>query len=491
MKHKLLHIIQKPLFLVLLPLFFFLHALLENYNPVLIKTAAWLTLFYSSITIALAGSLYFLFKDWRKAAFLAFMLMAFNLFFGSGYDLLKKNFADSFITKFSFICIVSFILLVTLVIYLKRSRRTLLRTTRYLNLLFLLLVLFDAGSLLARHFKLKKDHVADLSPGLLPCDSCARPDIYFIITDEYAGRTELEDLFSFDNSAFENELRSRGYHIISNSVSNYNATVYSLASLLNMDYIHNLEKPSKVNHRDMLLCKGLINNNTLTSFLLKKGYSIYNNSFFDLAGRKKVFRNLFFSTNRSLLTHQTFVNRFLFHFGARFASDQKIIDIKKNNLYSDIKIDSLARKAVVEKDPDPKFVYTHLKMPHHPYFFDSAGNEIPVQQLSDAFSMDRKAYTQYLQYSNKKLLGFIDFIKQNAGRPAIIILMSDHGFRQLAPDVDKKYHFMNLNAVYFPDSSYAGFYNGMSNVNQFRVTLNTLFGQKLPLLKDSTSFLSE
>ena len=42
-----------------------------------------------------------------------------------------------------------------------------------------------------------------------------------------------------------------------------------------------------------------------------------------------------------------------------------------------------------------------------------------------------------------------------------------------------------------PDGNNSGFYDGMSNVNQFRVLLNSQFKQKLPLLKDSTNFLIE
>jgi len=116
---------------------------------------------------------------------------------------------------------------------------------------------------------------------------------------------------------------------------------------------------------------------------------------------------------------------------------------------------------------------------------------MPVDDLSDKFAMNKQGYIEYLQYSNKKLLSLVDFIRTNSSRPPVIIVMADHGFRQLPVDVDRKYHFMNLNAVYFPGGNYSGFYDGMSNVNQFRVILNTLFRQDLPLLKDSTSFLTE
>ena len=71
------------------------------------------------------------------------------------------------------------------------------------------------------------------------------------------------------------------------------------------------------------------------------------------------------------------------------------------------------------------------------------------------------------------------------------MLMSDHGFHEFSEEVDQKYHFMNLNAVYLPSKNYSGFYDGITPVNQFRVLFNGLFQQKLPMLKDSSIFLWE
>ncbi|NOT50164.1 MAG: sulfatase-like hydrolase/transferase [Chitinophagaceae bacterium] len=484
-------IINRPFYPFLLVIFFFLHALLENYNPVLIKTAGWLIVVYSIATIILLVLFKLLLKDWRKAALPAFSLMAFNFFFGSIYDLLKKNFHDAFITKLSFILALTLILLVILFIYLKRTDRKLLRTTHYLNLLFILLIVLDAGALLAKSFKGKKQPVADLSKTFTECDTCARPDIYLIITDEYAGNTELKELFAFDNSAFENELKTRGFHIINNSVSNYNATVYSMASILNMDHISHLNRPSLVNHKDMLLCRGLIQNNNLAGFLKKNGYTIYNYSFFDMGGKTKAVNNLYFSSNKLLLTGQTFIRRMIRNAGARFASKEKIDAIKKNDLYNDIRVDSLTRQVVLQKNSSPKFVYTHLNMPHPPYFYDSSGREISTSDLTDESAMKKNGYIEYLHYTNRKLLSLVDFIKKNSVSPPVILLLGDHGFRQLPAGTDQKYYFMNLNSVYFPNGNYTGFYDGLSTVNQFRIILNTLFAQKLSLVKDSTSFLKE
>jgi hypothetical protein len=67
--------------------------------------------------------------------------------------------------------------------------------------------------------------------------------------------------------------------------------------------------------------------------------------------------------------------------------------------------------------------------------------------------------------------------------------MSDHGFRCFDPQVDPASFFYNQNAVYFPNGDYSGFYDEITNVNQFRVVFTKLFHLNLPLLKDSTVFL--
>lgn len=491
MKDKLTNIIQKPFFLILLPLFYFLHTAMQNFSPLLVKDAFILFALYTGAAFILALFFWLLFKNPVKASLAAFIVMAYNFFFGSAYDFLKHQFGQIFFIKFSFILPLTLLLFIILIVFLKKSKKNLLHIVKYLNILLIVLILIDTGTLLYKIINNKGQHVENLSGKFIKCDTCIKPDIYFVITDEYAGKTALGELFSFDNSGFENELQNRGFHITNNTASNYNATVYSMASLLNMDYIHGLDPQQKINHPDMLICRRLIDNNNLAVFLKQNGYKIYNYSFFDFAKKKKNFNNFFFPTNNSLLTNQTFIKRILYHFGARLVSKQKIIDIKKNNLYNDIKIEELTRKTVLTKEDNPRFIYTHLKKPHHPYYFDIDGNEIPVDSLTDEFTMDRNAYIEYLQYSNRKILDLVDFIRKNSAKPPVIILMGDHGFRQLAEDVDKKYWFMNLNAVYLPNGNYKGFYDGMTNVNQFRVILNSVFGQQLPLLNDSTSFLFE
>jgi hypothetical protein len=82
------------------------------------------------------------------------------------------------------------------------------------------------------------------------------------------------------------------------------------------------------------------------------------------------------------------------------------------------------------------------------------------------------------------MYAFLHQLKQQTAGKAVILLMSDHGYRGAARK-NYKLVWNSFNAVYIPGGKYEGWYDGMTNVNQFRVLFNTLFDQRLPMLKDS------
>ncbi len=490
---KLKNFLQtKPVFLYLLPVFFVLHGFTDNFFLVPVKDALLLNTKYLAVSLLLSLLFWILYRNFYKANLVVFFIMAYNFFFGSVHDFLKSNFNNSFILKYSFIIPASAILLLILIIYIKKTKNAFTSTAKYLNVLLLLLILFDIGSLLLKLTKKREPRIIEFPAEPIKCDTCSKPDIYLIIADEYAGKTELQDIFSFDNTPFENDLTKRGFHVINQPKSNYNWTIYSMASLLNMSYIKNL-KSNAVNNTDMYFCTDLIENNNIAGFLQENGYKIYNHSFFDFADNPKPIEPVFLPRRKALITSQTFINRATKNLWFNFSSQLKIQNILNHNLNNNLEVDSLTRITVLKKEKSPKFIYTHLVMPHYSYYFDSSGKKKGNEALMDDNKVNKKDYLDYLRYTNKKLLDLIDYIRNNSEQPPVIILMSDHGFRQfeLGEKVDNMYQFMNLNAVLLPNDNYSGFYDSLSNVNQFRVILNSQFGQKLSLLKDSTIFLQE
>ena len=89
-----------------------------------------------------------------------------------------------------------------------------------------------------------------------------------------------------------------------------------------------------------------------------------------------------------------------------------------------------------------------------------------------------------VKYANHLIKNILELAVQKAGRPRVIIIQGDHGYR-FYTDAKLDAAFENLNAYYFSDGDYGLLYNGISPVNAFRVVLNKYFGCSLPLVKDS------
>ena len=221
------------------------------------------------------------------------------------------------------------------------------------------------------------------------------------------------------------------------------------------------------------------------------GYKFYNHSYFNFADKKRLVRNPFYPTKRSLFTAQTLTRRLQLDLGFHLASRQKIESIVFQHRYNNQITDSITRVITKPEVGNAKFVYVHLELPHHPYYYDSMGKPLSFEQVNNQDITDRTAYINYLKYSNDVLLSLIDHIRQNSQQPPVIMLLSDHGFRQGGDTTDKDYYFSNFNAVYLPSGNYSGFYRGISNVNTMRLVLNNQFGQQFKLMKDSTFLFEE
>ncbi len=483
-----------PVFLFLLPVFFVWHGYVEYYDLITPSTAIGLIAKYLAGAILLYICCWWLFKkNVSKAALYSFFLLCLYFFFGSFQDFISKKFPGAFITRYSFLLPALLLLFVLLFFFIKRRKSPLRKTTMYLNLLMVILLLGDAVSWAGKISRKDNILTGQKKMALQPCPDCANPDIYFIVADGYSGRTALERFFNFDNTAFESQLRQRGFYVADSSFSNYNFTVFSVGSTLNMDYLNTVSYFN--GKRDLPIAFRSIRNSRLLDFLAQNGYELYNYSIFDLAGRPSPVIKTLMDFEKSPLTTQTFLYRINkdigYHLLKRFPFLQKK---GKNSLLFDLEnnrtIDSLTRSAALAAAGRPRFIYSHLMMPHYPYYFDSLGNRIPDSKLDDAFHADRSAYTSYLVYANKKFISLVDHIRRHNARPAIIVLVGDHGCRQgLMDPAEQKWQPVNFNAVLLPDSNYTGFYKGISNVNLFRVILNAQFGQHLPMLRDSATLI--
>ena len=486
-------IFRKEYFVFLLPVFFIIHAYVANYPLISLKDV-WIVFGWNLFAAVLINLLFFfLFNNWRKAALYTFCLLCFQFCFGIVHDILKKNADESIIVKYSFIIPCSIILLSLLFYLIKKSNHSFNRITSYLNTLFLIVIVFEGFTFLLKGTK-NMNTSQQVNQILNKCDTCSTPDIYLIIADEYAGKRELKEILKFDNADFESALEQRGFYIAKNSKSNYNYTPYSVASIVSMKYLENISQKSNDN-KNRNISYQQINDNEMIRVLKNYNYQFINLSFFDFAGQSTVVDNMFFLTRKKMLTSQTFTSRLKkdigFNLVTRFKIKSEIKRLTYSTFKNNQKILDDTYTVINQSSNVPRFIYTHLMMPHYPYYFNASGQPSPIASLMEEHQQQQNNYIGYLRYCNKIFLQLIDAILQKSKKPPIIIFIGDHGFRHFIHPVDQRYHFMNFNSIYLPNKDYTGFYDSISGVNQFRIILNKQFKTNFPLLKDSSSFMKE
>src|SRR5580765_7154481 len=114
---------SKPVFVILLPIFFVWHGYVQNYPLVPVPDALKLVFEYLVAALLLVFIVYFIFKSWQKAFLFVFFLMCIQFFFGAVHDLLKNRFYTSFIAKYSFLLPFILALLVAVFFFLLKTRR--------------------------------------------------------------------------------------------------------------------------------------------------------------------------------------------------------------------------------------------------------------------------------------------------------------------------------------------------------------------------------
>ncbi|MGG9963550.1 sulfatase-like hydrolase/transferase [Ferruginibacter sp. SUN106] len=483
-----------PWFLFLLVLFFVAHGAVENFGFIYFSEVIKI-----GLTIVGCIAIFFLLtrffvKNIIHAALIVFFISAWLLFFGAVFDWVRSvsflHWLHSYSIFVPFMCctFIAFILLIRK----KESLRN--KLCFYLNVLLLIYCIFDLVTL---GFKAISTNKATAKNNIT-IDAAAihsKPNIYFLLFDGYPGYKSLQDSFAFANDSLYHFFEVKGFKVLP-TFSNYNMTYYSMSSMLNMQYIDKPFVPlANTAANDQQRIKE-IKNAELIRQLKNIGYRFTNYSIFDIADQPSVKGNSFVVSQATLLTHKIFFNKILKDIGWHFISGKYSIPFIKNIYMGDDRNNKFIEEKLTTNDPGskatPKFVYAHLLLPHPPLFCDSMGNYLPTEQIFDPqLAANRPLYLSYLKYANKKMQGIIESIGKN-DPGAIVIVMSDHGYRDFnIGDRIEPLHFNNICAVHFPDSNYLPMKAAWSNVNFFRYLLNCEFNQKLPYLADSSIFLRD
>jgi hypothetical protein len=348
------------------------------------------------------------------------------------------------------------------------------------------------------------------------------PDVYYIVLDGYDREDLLKDDFDLDNSKFISSLEALGFVVPDCTTSNYNNTVTSIGTTLNMNYLDALGYSySELAQVDpMVRLASLPIKNLVMQKFMDMGYKIitlksvwpfinYPNSDIvydfqaDSGALAKLeaykFQYMFMMTTMLrtvILVTQAepdkfnnlpqpildFINPLYNKYSGLY------VQTYRQNVYQLDKLESVAQV------PGNKFLYAHLMATHTPFVFTASGNyriDRNINFSSDDSSLkkgsDKQGYINSISYVNGRILTIVKKILAESKTPPIIILQGDHA-SNISGRRDNR-QFKILNAYYLPQNGNEKIYPNITPVNTFRLIFSYYFNQDYPLLPDQSIWI--
>ena len=443
-----------------------------------------------------------LLRDWHLSAAATAVILV--VFFGYGY--LARAIDDRVDERVLFAGTV--VLGVLAIVGIAQAIGLLARWTQFLNSLSAVLFLFSVLSLpwdtlvsLVRASDSKSvessDLVSHLLPSGMPEAGGRRPDIYYIILDEY---TRNDALGEFDNSDFLSELERRGFYVASKATSNYTKSIRSIPSSLNMSYLDELGLRSPGTDLDLI---HVGHYNALAAILKSLGYTyVHLESGHPLTSRAPLADYLVTFRPSGVEVVQEEESRLRpvegmmsWKFSCELAQTTLLWPAVRHCFLADTDapyvwwspVRALRMFEFLTEPSDiqsPKFVFAHILKPHSPATFDRYGNYVVGESIHDEFNNRHdpsvpNAYVGQLIFVNSLALKMIDSIIQNSTSEPIIVVAGDHGRH-----VDRYTRYLVLAAFHLPDGGRNAVYSSISSVNHFRAILDYYFDLGIDLLDD-------
>jgi hypothetical protein len=312
------------------------------------------------------------------------------------------------------------------------------------------------------------------------------PDIYLILLDGYPRADTLEIELGLDNRPFLDEMGDLGFDVSDLAHSNYNRTALTVPSLLNAAHIDDLisDPPGGLLEEQRSL-SSLVNRASAVRDAQRLGYSYVHVAtsiaYFTPAQADVTFHAdglTFFESN--LTTNGLAWIRF---------GGLAIPWFKQEHRASILgAFDDLAQLSG-EASPQPRLVFAHIQLPHHPLVFARDGSLPSSGQClwGDCIIPEpmpeplRIAFREQVEFTNDRVLALTREIAATTGRQTVIVYFSDHGFRHWMSNHAETFRSLVLaSAPGHPDM----FPEDSTPVNLIPRILNTYLGVGLPLARE-------
>lgn len=382
---------------------------------------------------------------------------------------------------------------------LKSLRRTDLRSIqRGLNLIAAILLLVVVGSLVLQGSATQA--WKDLTSGTSPHTPRAshKPDILLLLLDGYPRADTMQRVLGEGNESFVSALRAQGFEVARRSRANYTFTQLTMASMLHMTHLVDLEAYRAISNRtapEDPTVRNLINENPVFDRWRAEGYEIVSIT----PGIERV----------SVLSAEDVsdsgtISEFEYHLlrstamGALWSIADPAFLARNHHARVLHNLEEVEDLFQADTKIGGRFIWAHVLSPHMPAVFERDGSLRPVP-FSSAFFADgggdlvtpwehRAALRNQIAYLNDRIEAVLESVIRRDPE-TVITLMSDHGsavnfdWRRLDSDLDER--FANLFAWRTPGRADV-FTDTQTTINVFPRLFNSYLGEEMPLLPDST-----
>jgi hypothetical protein len=314
------------------------------------------------------------------------------------------------------------------------------------------------------------------------------PDIYFMVFDELSGFQDMRDYWQNNKvDQFKSFLESKGFYVMENCRSESIDTLHELATRLNYQKYPMEPGASKTWFRD-------IANNQVMKYLRLRGYStvVFEEISYAYPTAPAIESDFLFNVdNVSLSDVNSLFDEFgmlvadrsiLIAFSQYYKTDNPLFQKHQNMItFTSEKISNLGEV------PAPKFVFSHMLIPHFPFMFAENG------QINDPINFyNWNYYEGHYNFSLTVIEKIITSIleKSDPNNPPVIILQSDHGARNqltgnpgsaVLKDFPEEYKLDIMSALYLPRYDYSQLTNGLDPINIFPIVFNHVFKDTIPI----------
>lgn len=251
-----------------------------------------------------------------------------------------------------------------------------------------------------------------------------RPNIYYLVTDEYARQDQMLHITGYDNSEFNAWLEQQGFKVSKSSWTNYPVTFLSLASSLGMSYPYTDGEAVPSRQPAHRIIGG---DNPVVKRLRKNGYYyfhapavVWNGS--RCSGREDACLRKPVGINNEVISNML-----------RMSPLMKVVQkYTKNGIYV-ATLEHMLEHLDKVKENTPYFVFFHSLPPHPPHIFhpDCSLKMADDMRLMDTITPGElgettESYIDNVRCVNKQLHSTIAYINKEDPE-AIVVIHADHG----------------------------------------------------------------